>query len=722
VFLIDDLCSLIDTYSSPEQVEDVRRAYDFGAEAHKDQTRVSGEPYIYHPLAVARILAEMRLDNNSIIAAILHDVIEDTSTAKEQLAIEFGQEVADLVDGVSKLTQVKFESRLEAQAENFRKMILAMVQDIRVILIKLADRMHNMRTLGVMPPEKIRRISKETLEIYVPIAHRLGMNTFRLELENLGFQSMYPMRARILEKAVLKARGNRKEILDKIKNSIVERLKEEGLEAPVLGREKHLYSIYEKMKNKHLSFSEVFDMYAFRIVVDRPDTCYRILGVVHHLFKPVPGKFKDYIAIPKANGYQSLHTVLFGPFGVPIEVQIRSQDMDKVAREGIAAHWLYKTGSSNPRYSPAQEWISGLAEMQQNAGDSLEFLESVKIDLFPDEVYVFSPQGEIKTLPRGSTIVDFAYAVHTDLGNSCVAGKIDRQLAPLRTELLNGQTVEIINSAGAKPNPVWLDFVVSAKARGNIRHFLKQLKREDAVALGRRMLDKALASFSTSIEDLPSKRTLDILEHYKVSEFDTLLEQISLGNFVPMIIAQQYCSGDVGEENHAEQRGLRQVFNRYAPGWMGGQARRIAPLQIRGTEGSVVSYARCCKPIPGDPILGFVSVGRGIVIHVENCKNVKEFRNRPEKWVDVQWVAEQDAVFPVDVCVDTKNRRGVLARVAATISDLKANIDAVNIEDRDAEYSSMTFTITVNNRKHLANIIRRVRVIEDVVKITRTRN
>jgi len=722
VFLIDDLCSLIDTYSSPEQVEDVRRAYDFGAEAHKDQTRVSGEPYIYHPLAVARILAEMRLDNNSIIAAILHDVIEDTSTAKEQLAIEFGQEVADLVDGVSKLTQVKFESRLEAQAENFRKMILAMVQDIRVILIKLADRMHNMRTLGVMPPEKIRRISKETLEIYVPIAHRLGMNTFRLELENLGFRSMYPMRARILEKAILKARGNRKEILDKIRNSIVERLKEEGLEAPVLGREKHLYSIYEKMKNKHLSFSEVFDMYAFRIVVDRPDTCYRILGVVHHLFKPVPGKFKDYIAIPKANGYQSLHTVLFGPFGVPIEVQIRSDDMDKVAREGIAAHWLYKTGSSNPRYSPAQEWISGLAEMQQHAGDSLEFLESVKIDLFPDEVYVFSPQGEIKTLPRGSTIVDFAYAVHTDLGNSCVAGKIDRQLAPLRTELLNGQTVEIINSSGAKPNPVWLDFVVSAKARGNIRHFLKQLKREDAVALGRRMLDKALASFSTSIEELPSKRTLDILEHYKVNEFDTLLEQISLGNFVPMIIAQQYCSGDFESSHHAEQRGLRQVFNRYAPGWMGGQARRIAPLQIRGTEGSVVSYARCCKPIPGDPILGFVSVGRGIVIHVENCKNVKEFRNRPEKWVDVQWVAEQDAVFPVDVCVDTKNRRGVLARVAATISDLKANIDAVNIEDRDAEYSSMTFTITVNNRKHLANIIRRVRVIEDVVKITRTRN
>ncbi|MFV2055095.1 MAG: bifunctional (p)ppGpp synthetase/guanosine-3',5'-bis(diphosphate) 3'-pyrophosphohydrolase [Thiohalomonadales bacterium] len=721
MFLIDDLCTLLEGEYSEEQIQNVSRAYAFGAEAHKDQTRVSGEPYIYHPLAVARILAEMRMDVNSIIAAILHDVIEDTGTAKEHLTAEFGIEIADLVDGVSKLTQVKFETRIEAQAENFQKMILAMVQDIRVILIKLADRMHNMRTLGVMPPEKIRRIAKETLEIYVPIAHRLGMNTFRLELEDLGFRSLYPMRAKILESAVLKARGNRKEILDKITATIQERMSEEGLDAPVSGREKHLYSVYEKMKTKRLSFSEVFDMYAFRIIVDRPDTCYRVLGIVHHLFKPVPGKFKDYIAIPKANGYQSLHTILFGPFGVLIEVQIRTEDMEKVANEGIAAHWLYKTGDSNPRYSPAQEWVRGLAEMQLNAGDSLEFLESVKIDLFPDEVYVFSPQGEIKTLPRGSTIVDFAYAVHTDLGNSCVAGKIDRHLAPLRTELLNGQTVEIISSPGAKPNPVWLDFVVSAKARGNIRHFLKQLKRDEAVALGRRMLDKALASFSANIEDLSSKRSQEILDHYKISEFDNLLEQISLGNHTPMLIAQQFCSTDIKLSGLPRHSGIRRAFNRYAPGWMRGQ-QRMPPLHIRGTEGSVVSYARCCKPIPGDPILGFLSVGRGIVIHVENCKNVREFRNRPEKWVDVKWSTGQDAVFLVDIRVDTVNRRGVLATVAATIADQGANIEAVNIEDRDSKYSSMTFTITVIDRKHLANIIRRVRIIEHVAKITRNRN
>ena len=723
MFLISDLCTLLDTYLEPDQVKLVFRAYEFGAEAHEGQQRLSGEPYIYHPLAVARILAEMRMDVNSIIAALLHDVIEDTPTAKDQVAREFGEEVAELVDGVSKLTQVKFESKAEAQAENFRKMMLAMVRDIRVIMIKLADRLHNMRTLGVMPPAKRRRIAKETLEIYVPIANRLGMHNLRLELEEQGFKAAYPMRYRILEEAVKKARGNRNEVVEKIRKTIEDRLAQEHIECPVVGREKHLYSIYEKMRTKGLSFSEVFDVYAFRIVVDKPDTAYRVLGIVHNIYKPVPGKFKDYIAIPKANGYQSLHTVLFGPFGIPVEVQIRTEDMDKVANVGIAAHWLYKSGKGAERQDLAQEWLRGLLEMQQNAGDSREFLENVKIDLFPDEVYVFTPTGDIMTLPRGSTIVDFAYAVHSDLGNSCVAGKIDRRLAPLRTQLLNGQTVEVISAPGAKPNPVWLDFVVSAKARSNIRSFLKRLKHGEAVKLGRRLLEKSLASFSTSIEEIPESRINKVLEEYKLKSMDALLEQISLGNRVALLVARQLTDTETESKmvrsGAAGSSGIKSVFNRYVPDWMRGGQKDSRPLAIKGTEGTVVSYAKCCRPIPGDSILGFISVGRGIVIHRDNCKNTKEYRSRPDKWVDVQWDSDVKSNFPVDVRVDTENRRGVLATVAAAIAEMSVNIENVSMEDRDGSYSSMNFTLSVKNRKHLANIIRRVRRIDSVVRMVR---
>ncbi|WP_455221085.1 bifunctional GTP diphosphokinase/guanosine-3',5'-bis pyrophosphate 3'-pyrophosphohydrolase [Kaarinaea lacus] len=725
MFLISDLCALLDTYLEPDQVKEVYRAYVFGADAHEGQQRLSGEPYIYHPLAVARILAEMRMDVNSIIAALLHDVIEDTPTAKDQLAKEFGEEVADLVDGVSKLTQVKFESKAEAQAENFRKMMLAMVRDIRVILIKLADRLHNMRTLGVMPPAKRRRISKETLEIYVPIANRLGMHNLRLELEELGFKAAYPMRYRILEEAVKKARGNRGEVLEKIRKNIEDRLHQEGIDYPVNGREKHLYSIYEKMRSKGLSFAEVFDVYAFRIVVDKADTCYRVLGIVHNIYKPVPGKFKDYIAIPKTNGYQSLHTVLFGPYGIPIEVQIRTEDMDKVGNMGIAAHWLYKSGGDRQRQDLAQEWLRGLLEMQQHAGNSQEFLENVKIDLFPDEVYVFTPKGDIMTLPRGSTIVDFAYAVHSDLGNSCVAGKIDRRLAPLRTQLHNGQTVEIIAAPGAKPNPVWLDFVVSAKARSNIRSFLKRLKRDEAIQLGRRLLEKSLATFSTSLEDIPESRTLKLLEEFKLASLDDLLEQISLGNRVSLLVARQLTETDQVREKSARAAlrplGIKNVFSRYAPDWMKSSAKDNRPLAIKGTEGTVVSYAKCCRPIPGDSILGFISVGRGIVIHRDSCKNTKDYRSRPDKWVDVQWDDDVQSTFPVDVRVDTENRRGVLATVAAAIAEMSVNIENVSMEERDGSYSSMKFTLSVKDRKHLANIIRRVRGIDSVVRMVRAK-
>jgi guanosine-3',5'-bis(diphosphate) 3'-pyrophosphohydrolase len=725
VFLISDLCALLDTYLEPDQVKEVYRAYVFGADAHEGQQRLSGEPYIYHPLAVARILAEMRMDVNSIIAALLHDVIEDTPTAKDQLAKEFGEEVADLVDGVSKLTQVKFESKAEAQAENFRKMMLAMVRDIRVILIKLADRLHNMRTLGVMPPAKRRRISKETLEIYVPIANRLGMHNLRLELEEQGFKAAYPIRYRILEDAVKKARGNRGEVLEKIRKNIEDRLHQEGIDYPVNGREKHLYSIYEKMRSKGLSFAEVFDVYAFRIVVDKPDTCYRVLGIVHNIYKPVPGKFKDYIAIPKANGYQSLHTVLFGPYGIPIEVQIRTEDMEKVANMGIAAHWLYKSGGDRQRQDLAQEWLRGLLEMQQHAGNSQEFLENVKIDLFPDEVYVFTPKGDIMTLPRGSTIVDFAYAVHSDLGNSCVAGKIDRRLAPLRTQLHNGQTVEIISAPGAKPNPVWLDFVVSAKARSNIRSFLKRLKRDEAVQLGRRLLEKSLATFSTSLEDIPQSRINKLLEEFKLASLDDLLEQISLGNRVSLLVARQLTESEQIKEKTSRAAlkplGIKNVFSRYAPDWMKSGSKDDRPLAIKGTEGTVVSYAKCCRPIPGDSILGFISVGRGIVIHRDSCKNTKDYRSRPDKWVDVQWDSNVQSTFPVDVRVDTENRRGVLATVAAAIAEMSVNIENVSMEERDGSYSSMKFTLSVKDRKHLANIIRRVRGIDSVVRMVRSK-
>ena len=723
MFLISDLCALLETYLEPDQVKEVYRAYLFGANAHEGQQRLTGEPYIYHPLAVARILAEMRMDFNSIIAALLHDVIEDTPTAKDQLAKEFGQEVAELVDGVSKLTQVKFESRAEAQAENFRKMMLAMVRDIRVILIKLADRLHNMRTLGVMPPAKRRRISRETLEIYVPIAQRLGMHNLRLELEELGFKAAYPMRFRILDEAVRKARGNRSEVVEKIRKNIEDRLSQEGITFPVAGREKHLYSIYEKMRTKGLSFAEVFDVYAFRIVVDKPDTCYRVLGIVHNIYKPVPGKFKDYIAIPKANGYQSLHTVLFGPYGIPIEVQIRTEDMEKVANVGIAAHWLYKSGAEGQRQDLAQEWLRGLLEMQQHAGNSQEFLESVKIDLFPDEVYVFTPNGDIMTLPRGSTIVDFAYAVHSDLGNSCVAGKIDRRLAPLRTQLLNGQTVEVISAPGAKPNPVWLDFVVSAKARSNIRGFLKRLKRDEAIQLGRRLLEKSLASFSTGLDDIPESRINRVLEEYNLKILDDLLEQISLGNRVALLVARQLIDAEPEttklQKSTLRPLGIKNVFSRYAPDWMKSGTKESKPLAIKGTEGTVVSYAKCCRPIPGDSILGFISVGRGIVIHRDNCKNTKEYRSRPDKWVDVQWDSDVESTFPVDVRVDTANRRGVLATVAAAIAEMSVNIENVSMDERDGSYSSMKFTLSVKDRKHLANIIRRVRRLDSVVRIVR---
>ncbi|MEN8169877.1 MAG: bifunctional GTP diphosphokinase/guanosine-3',5'-bis pyrophosphate 3'-pyrophosphohydrolase [Pseudomonadota bacterium] len=706
MFLISDLCAMLDAYLEPEQVQEVYQAYLLGAEAHEGQRRLSGEPYIYHPLAVASILAGMRLDHKTIAAAILHDVIEDTDIAREQLEEMFGEEITALVDGVSKLTHIEFESKAQAQAENFRKMMLAMVQDIRVILIKLADRLHNMRTLGVMRPEKKRRIARETLEIYVPIATRLGLNRLRLELEDLGFAAYYPMRSRVLEEALNKARGNRREIVQKIELAIKERLRQEGLDGEVSGREKHLYSIYRKMRNKHLAFADVMDVFAFRIAVDKVDTCYRVFGAIHNLYKPVPGKFKDYIAIPKANGYQSLHTALLTPYGFPIEVQIRTADMDKVAESGIASHWLYKSGdeSGGIAHERAREWLKNLLELQQNAGDSQEFLENVKVDLFPDEVYVFTPRSEIMELPRGATAVDFAYAVHSDVGNSCVAAKINRRLAPLHTVLRNGQSVEIITSPGAQPNPSWLNFVFTGKARATIRNFLKNLQYDESVKLGRRLLEKALSELNLKCDDIQQQHWQALLEELGFEHRDALLEQIGLGNRMAPLVARALLPRSKQEENLPSS---------------GDALRHTTPLSIKGTEGTVVQYAKCCRPIPGDPILGFLTSGRGIVIHTQQCKNVAEFRKYPEKWIDVQWEEEVEGDYPVELRIDVTNQRGVLATLAAAVAETRANIDNISLDERDGLNTTINLTIAVSGRFHLARILRHLRTIDQVLKISR---
>jgi len=705
-FLISDLCGMLESYLEPEQVQEVYRAYLFGAEAHEGQHRLSGEPYIYHPLEAARILGELGLDHKSIIAAILHDVIEDTTIAKDQIQAEFGAEVAELVDGVSKLTQIEFESQAEAHAENFRKMILAMVRDIRVILVKLADRLHNMRTLGVMRPEKRRRIARETLEIYAPIANRLGINAFRVELEDLGFAALYPLRYRVLEKAVHEARGHRKEVLKTIETSIKRRLRQEELSGRILSREKHLYSLYRKIRDKTLSFDDIYDVYAFRIVVDSVDTCYRVLGVMHNLYKPVPGKFKDYIAIPKANGYQSLHTILFGPYGVPIEVQIRTEEMDKVAESGVAAHWLYKSGenSMDQMHAGAREWLRELLEMQKHAGNPVEFLENVKIDLFPDAVYVFTPAGEIMKLPHNATLVDFAYAVHTDVGNTCIAGKIDRQLVPLRTPLRNGQTVEIVTADGAHPSPAWLNFVVTAKARSNIRHYQKSLKHEEAVSLGRRMLERALDVFDATVEGVTKKRLLTLLKEYHLRHFDELLVEVGMGRRPAVLVARALVSAE--QSDHAA----------------GGNAPAMRPLVIKGAEGQVMHFAKCCRPIPGDPVVGIITKGRGMVIHTETCRNLREHRYPPENCLDVQWEPGLDEDFQVEIGAVVADRRGVLATVAAAIGDCDSNIENVGIEERDGLTNTLKFTITVRNRRHLAEVMRRVRNIPSVMRISRTRS
>jgi GTP diphosphokinase / guanosine-3',5'-bis(diphosphate) 3'-diphosphatase len=703
-FLISDLCAELESYLEPLQIHEVYRAYLFGAEAHEGQTRKTGEPYIYHPLAVARTMGEMRMDHKAIVAAILHDVMEDTETSKERIRSEFGAEVAELVDGVSKLTHLQFQTKAEAQAENFRKMMLAITRDIRVVLIKLADRLHNMRTLGVMRPEKRRRIARETLEIYAPIAQRLGMNRMRRELEQLGFAALYPHRYAVLEEAVRRARGYRREPMQRIEAAITHRMEASGLEARISGREKSLYSIYRKMLEKRQSFRDVVDVFAVRIVVADVDSCYRALGVVHNLYKPVPGRFKDYIAIPKSNGYQSLHTVLFGPHGSPIEVQIRSTEMDRVAESGIAAHWQYKSGgdSAMSAQSRAREWLKDVLEIQNSVGSSIEFLENVKVDLFPDEVYTFTPMGEIMVLPRGSTPVDFAYAVHSDVGNRCVAAKIDRELAPLSTRLQSGQTVEIVTAPGARPNPAWLSFVVTGKARSGIRHCLKRLQTDEAKVLGRRLMEKALSTLGQSLGQVSPVRLDEVLDAMKLPDIDGLLVEIGLGNRMAALVARQLVGQEPSDETACDDTG--------------------SPLGVKGTEGLVVNYGRCCFPIPGDPVIGLLSAGRGLVVHRESCRNVAEQRERGDRTISLEWSNEPGAEFAVSVRAQTANRRGALAEMASVIADHGSNIEHITFNERDGHTTAMTFTLTVRDRRHLAQIIRSLRRLNDVLRVQRTRS
>ncbi|MAY42013.1 MULTISPECIES: RelA/SpoT family protein [unclassified Neptuniibacter] len=705
---IDALSKRLNDYLDPIQIQQVRRSFFYAEEAHDGQKRKSGEPYVTHPFAAANVLAELRMDHQSLMAAMLHDVIEDTDISYEGIESQFGKTVADIVDGVSKLTHLEFETKAEAQASNFQKMVLAMAEDIRVILVKLADRLHNMRTLGAMPPHKQRRIARETLDIYAPIAARLGMRDVQVELEDLAFQAHFPMRSKHIRRAVVQARGQRKDIISTIQDTIEKRLEQEGLSGKVTGREKHLYSIYSKMKAQRKSFSEIMDVFAFRIVTDSVDDCYRALGAVHNLYKPVHGRFKDYIAIPKANGYQSLHTDLFGARDITIEVQIRTHEMDAVASQGIAEHSHYKNDdgtdaseSALGSYKRARKWVKGLLEMHQSAGNSMEFIDSVKTDLFPDEVYVFTPLGKILELPSGATAVDFAYAVHTDVGNSCVSCRINRRLAPLSQPLENGQTVEVITTPSAQPNMAWLNFVVTGKARTAIRHYLKNQQRHESVELGQRLLNQFLANYGATLSDIDQFKLRELLNEAELGDLDDLLEDIGLGNRMAYVVARRL-------RPETPQTGSEE-----------GSSRNHKPMSIKGTEGMVLQYAKCCLPIPGDKIIGHISTGRGLVIHQTDCRNIGYLRDDPEKCIYLEWSENLDEEFSVNLKVEVESHRGIIAELATTASSAGADVVAIDMSDHEGQFANVQMEVTVTDRIHLARVLKKLRNLKSVNRITR---
>ena len=698
-YLISDFCQYLEksTNFDQKQIQKVYEAYLYAAQAHIKQYRKSGEPYIYHPISVSKILAEMNMDVDSLVAGMLHDVIEDTEQSKQDIIKRFGETVANLVDGVSKLTNLQFNSKQEEQAENFRKMLMAMTDDIRVIIIKLADRLHNMRTLGAMPPHKKREKARETLEIYAPIAYRLGMTKFRNELEDLGFKNLHPNRYEVIKKSVKRIRGNRKKVLDKIEVIIAAKLHDEGIVSEVTSREKHLYSIFKKMRAKRLSFQEVHDTFGIRVVVDTVDECYRCLGLIHNLYKPIPGKFKDYIALPKQNGYQSLHSVVIAAHGVPIEVQIRTRDMDRFADCGIAAHWLYKESGGDNRFSVADEWLRSLLEMQQKTSNSIEFLENVKIDLFPEQVFVFSPKGEIIALPRGATALDFAYAIHSDIGNHCIAARIDHRRVPISTELYNGQTIEIITSDQVWPNALWLNFTKTVRARTAIKNCLKNLKSDEAALFGLRLVNRELARYKLDVTKISEQRIMDIVHFLGFKERKELWEAVGLGNVIPALIAQRLADLDIELEDNNQQE----------------------PVPIAGTEGMVVNFAKCCYPIPGDLIQGMMSTGKGVVIHRASCRNIAEFKNSPEKWLDVAWSKNINREFTVKLKLDLVDKRGVLARVTTLLSNDDINIENIEFQDSDGFNTTSIFYLSVKSTEHLKHIINHLESLDDIIRVQR---
>ncbi len=702
------LTLLLKEYLSSADIEQVWAAYRYAAFAHAGQTRHSGEPYITHPVAVACILAKLHLDVPTLLAALLHDVVEDTSIAATDIGEKFGKQVAELVDGLTKLDKIELQTAAQAQAENFRKMLLAMSQDVRVILVKLADRLHNMQTLDVMKADKQKRIAHETLDIYAPIANRLGLNPIFQELEDLSFKYLYPNRYKVIAKAIKTARGNRKEVISKILDAIKAQLKEAKIEVTVEGREKHLYSIYRKMASKTVKLSQVNDIYGFRVLVKDTSTCYVTLGSLHALYKPIPGQFKDYIAISKANGYQSLHTTLFGPFGTPIEVQIRSAEMHKIAEAGVAAHWLYKTTDAHLTKLQQQthQWLQRLVEIQTESDDSTEFLEHFKVDLFPDEVYVFTPKGAILALPKGATAVDFAYAVHTDVGNSCVAVKINHEQAPLRTEMHNGDQVEIITSSLAKPNPAWLNYVVSGKARSHIRHYLKTIQVTESAHMGERILNIALRALHVEPADVTDKQWKKVMGDYGAQDKLEILSDIGMGKRVSLMVAHQLLASGQATLDADKSK----------------TSKPLDTITIRGSEGMAVQFAQCCRPIPGDPILGFINKDKGLVIHTHDCPAIRKFKLDPDKWLDVDWDTDNKRLFKVNLRIVVVDAPGMLAKIATSIAEADSNIDSVTIEEPDgSQYSNINFTVQVRNRVHLADLIRNMRKIPDVVRIGRVK-
>ncbi len=693
--LRDIVCS----YLPFSRIAEIDKAFVLADRAHDGQKRASGEPYIIHPIAVASILAQMKLDTESVVAALLHDVVEDTFLTEDDVKREFGNVVKELVYGVTKLDKLRFHDYREAQAENFRKMILAMIQDIRVILIKLADRTHNMRTIGNLRPDKRKRIARETLEVFAPIANRLGISEIKVELEELGMAALYPMRYRVLKSAVIKARNNRKEIVNNIQESIKARLAEVHIPARILGREKRIYSIYKKMVNKDLQFRDIMDVYAFRVILNDVDTCYRVLGQMHNLFKPRPDGFKDYIAIPKINGYQSLHTSLVGPHGVPIEIQIRTEFMDQMSERGVAAHWSYKEKGSEPTSTTAQKnaqrWIKNLIDLQQSTSSTTDFIEGVKTDLFPDAIYIFTPEGKIYDLPVGATPVDFAYAVHTDIGQHCVGARVNHRMYPLTRPLESGQSVEIITSESAEPNALWLSSAVTSKARSKIRQYLKGLRTQECELVGRRLLQNALKT--KKIDQIDPELLNSVLKDFKIQDLSTLFVDIALGNLIPALVAKRLQTDT--DVQHLLEEGL----------------------PISGTRGLPYTFAQCCLPIPGDRIIAHITPGKGLVIHNANCSNIRDIKRDPSKFTSVEWdlAVASNLDFQTGLRIELENRQGILSEISNAVDVAGSRIEAINSDIKDEHTYVINLTVTVRDRLHLANIIKRIKAVPNVLTIFR---